>query len=77
MARFNGMMTGLAAAGLALAQPAAAALRAPAAIADSEALTDAPGSGMVVGLLGLVGLVFLIMAISDGSDPTQDLPTSP
>ena len=75
MARFKYTMAALAAAGLAIAQPASAAVRTGAPIGDSEAA--APGEGMIFGLLGLIGLVFLIMAISQSSDPTDALPTSP
>ena len=73
MARFNGMFAALAATGLLLAQPAAAAT------ADSEGgmFADAPGAAPIVGLIGLVGLIFLIMVISDGDDSSDDRPTSP
>jgi hypothetical protein len=30
-----------------------------------------------MGLLGLVGVIFAIMALSNSSDPTAALPTSP
>ncbi len=78
MARFNTVLATLSAVGLTLAQPAAAATRAPAATAgESEAMAGIPpGSGAVIGILGLIGLVFIIMAISDGDD-SDDLPNSP
>jgi len=74
MARIKYMIAALAAAGLTLAQPAAAAARTGSPIGESEAQADGPGSGMVIGLLGLVGVVFLIMAIT-GDD--NDSPSSP
>jgi len=76
MIRFKSMLTALAASGLVLAQPAAAA-------ADdgdgSGWFADSPGAAPVVGLIGLVGLVFVIMAITDGDDRDDfdDVPTSP
>jgi hypothetical protein len=75
MARFKYTMAALAAAGLALAQPASAAVRTGSPVGETEAA--APGSTMVFGLLGLVGVVFAIMALSNSSDPTDALPTSP
>lgn len=72
MARFNRMLAAIAGAGLVLAQPGAALAQ-----GTDDGSSEAPGSGPVIGLLAAVGLVFLIMAVSDGDDPTQDLPTSP
>jgi hypothetical protein len=66
--RFKSMLAALAASGLILAQPAAAA--------DGGWFDDAPGAEPVVGLLGLVGLIFVIMAITDGDD-FDDVPDSP
>ena len=74
MARFKFTMA-LAAAGLALAQPASAAVRTGSPVGESEAA--APGATMIIGLLGLVGVIFAIMALSNSSDPTASLPTSP
>jgi hypothetical protein len=75
MARFKYTMAALAAAGLAFAQPALAAERIASPVDETEAA--APGSTMIVGLLGLVGVIFAIMALSNSSDPTAALPTSP
>lgn len=75
MARLKFTMAALAAAGLALAQPASAAVRTGSPVGETEAA--APGQEMIIGLLGLVGVVFAIMALTDGSDPTDRLPTSP
>ena len=73
MARFNRMLAALAATGLVLAQPAAAAT---ASGEESGWFADSPGAAPVVGLIGLFGLIFVIMAISDGDD-NDDVPTSP
>ena len=75
MARFKYTVAALAAAGLALAQPASAAERTASPVAEAEA--DGPGATMIIGLLGLVGVIFAIMALSNSSDPTDALPTSP
>ena len=76
MARFNTMLAVLAAAGLTLAQPAAAATRTAAPVGESESLSDVPpGSAAVIGLIGLLGFVFIIMAITEDGD--DDFPSSP
>ena len=64
-------------AGLALAQPAAAATRTAAPTAKAKRCSRMrPARRTVVGLLGLVGLIFVIMAITDGDD-NDDVPDSP
>jgi len=78
MARFSSLLAVLAASGLAVAQPAAAAVRTGSPIGQSEAIVEGPGAYAVLGLIALFGVVFLIMAITDDYDPDNDgRPTSP
>jgi hypothetical protein len=71
--RISNALGALAAAGLLLAQPAAAAVRSGSPVGDSEKIE--PGSGMVVGLILLLAVVFGIMAITD--DDGSNSPSSP
>ena len=70
MTRLSNALAGLAAAGLALAQPTVAAAQ------DSEGgmLADSPGAAPVIGLLALLGVLFGIMALTDDDDES---PVSP
>jgi hypothetical protein len=71
------ILAGLAAAGLLVAQTAAAAIpaRTSADIGQSEEVAGAPGAGPVVGAILLVLVIFGIMALTD--DDEDGFPISP
>lgn len=73
MNRFKTLLAGVAAL-LVVAQPAFAAPRTAAGVAESEELAGYPGSGPVIAVIGVVALISLIMLV-DGGD--NDQPASP